>query len=185
MSTFALLTKNKNMRKLILLMVCVFASNGIFAQVPLDKGDVQFNAGVGASGWGIPIYFGVDFGIARDWTLGGEISFQSDSDSYYGNNKNYKYDSRAIGIGINGNYHFNRIMDIPSNFDFYAGPAVTFFIWDYKDYDNDYPEPDNASVGLGVQVGGRYFFTDKFGVNLEFGGGTATSGAKVGVTFKP
>ena len=171
----------------MLLIVCVFASNGIFAQVPLDKGEVQFNAGVGASGWGIPIYFGVDFGIARDWTLGGEISFQSQNDSYYNNNKNYKYKSNAVGIGVNGNYHFNRIMDIPSNFDFYAGPSVTFFIWDYKDdkYDNNYNHPDNASVGLGVQVGGRYFFTDKFGVNLEFGGGTATGGAKVGVTFIP
>ena len=172
------------MKKIILLLAFVFVSNSMFAQVPLDKGEVQFNAGVGASGWGIPIYFGVDFGIARDWTLGGEISFQSDSDSYYTNNSNYKYNSRAIGIGVNGNYHFNRIMDIPSNFDFYAGPAVTFFIWDYKDYDNN-AHPDNASVGLGVQVGGRYFFNDKFGVNLEFGGGTATSGAKVGVTFKP
>ena len=184
MSRFVPLTKNKNMRKLILLFVFAFASNGIFAQAPLEEGKIQLNAGVGASGWGIPIYFGLDYGLAPDWTLGGEVSFQADNDPYYYDNKHYDYKSRAVGIGVNGNYHFNTLLNMPSNFDFYAGGAVTFFIWDYKDYKNN-PHPDNASVGLGVQVGGRYFFNDKFGVNLEFGGGTATGGAKVGVTFKP
>ena len=174
------------MRKLILFAVFVFASNGIFAQAPLGEGKVQLNAGVGASGWGIPIYFGLDYGIARDWTLGGEVSFRSDNDSHNHNNKHYDDDSSVVGIGVNGNYHFNRIMDIPSKFDFYAGPSVTFFIWDDDhDHDDDFDHDDNASVGIGVQVGGRYFFTDKFGVNLEFGAGTATSGAKVGVTFLP
>ena len=172
------------MRKLILFAVFVFASNGIFAQVPLAKGEIQLNAGVGASGWGVPIYFGLDGGIARDWTVGGEISFQADSNPYYYDNKHYNYKSKAFGIGMNGNYHFNRILDMPNNFDFYAGPAVTFYIWDYKEYD-DHPHPDNSSVGIGGQVGGRYFFNDKFGINLEFGAGTATSGAKFGVTFKP
>ena len=79
------------MRKLILFAVFVFASNGIFAQAPLGEGKVQLNAGVGASGWGIPIYFGLDYGIARDWTLGGEVSFQADNDPYYYDNKNYDY----------------------------------------------------------------------------------------------
>ena len=168
------------MKKFILLVALVFVSSGVFAQSPLDKGEAQLNAGFGLSGWGIPIYFGADFGVGSDITVGGEISFQSDNDTYY---NNYNYKSSAIGIGGNGNYHFNRILDIKSNFDFYAGLSLTYFIWNYDNYDNN-GHPDNSSLGLGIQVGGRYFFNDNFGVNLEFGGGTATSGAKIGVTYK-
>lgn len=164
-------------KKFILIIAFGLISTGVFAQAPLEEGGVQLNAGVGASGWGVPVYFGLDYGIAKDWTLGGQISFQTDDDDYYGNN----YKSSAVGIGANGNYHFNRILNMPSKFDFYAGAALTYYIWDYDDNNG---HPDNDSLGLGLQVGGRYFFTDSFGINLELGGGSATSGAKFGVTFK-
>jgi hypothetical protein len=42
----------------------------------------------------------------------------------------------------------------------------------------------SAQVGIGAQVGGRYYFTDKFGVNVEIGGGNAFSGGKIGVSIK-
>jgi outer membrane immunogenic protein len=164
------------MKKLILLIAFGFIANGVMAQSPLEEGGVQLNAGVGTSGWGIPVYFGLDYGIAKDFTLGGQISFQSDD--YNDNNTNYK--SSAIGIGGNGNYHFNSLLHIPSKFDFYAGASLTYYIWNYDNNNH----PDNTSLGLGLQVGGRYFFTDNFGINLELGGNTGTSGAKVGVTFK-
>lgn len=171
------------MKNFILLATMMFLTIGVFAQSPLEVDRVQLNVGVGVTGWGVPVYFGLDYGIAKDFTLGGQISFQTDNDPYYYDNKNYNYNSKAIGIGGNVNYHFNRVLHIPSKFDFYAGLSLTYFIWNYDDY-NDNPHPDNTSLGLGLQVGGRYFFTKKFGVNLEFGGGTATSGAKIGVTFK-
>lgn len=172
------------MKKLILIIAFGFISNGVFAQSPLEEGKVQLNAGLGLSGWGVPVYFGLDYGIAKDFTLGGQISFQTNNDPYnYNNNNNYKYNSTAIGIGANGNYHFNRILHIPSKFDFYAGANVTYYIWNYDKYEN-YPHPNYTTVGVGLQAGGRYFFTDKFGINLELGGNTGTSGAKFGVTFK-
>jgi outer membrane immunogenic protein len=167
------------MKKFILFIALGFLANGVFAQSPLEEGGVQLNAGVGTSGWGIPVYFGLDYGIAKDFTLGGQISFQSDTENY--NNNNYK--SSAFGIGANGNYHFNRILKMPSKFNFYAGASLTYFFWNYDDYGNN-NHPDNTSLGLGLQVGGRYFFTNTFGVNLELGGGTGTSGAKIGVTVK-
>lgn len=172
--------KKKIMKKFILIIAFGFISNGVFAQSPLEEGGVQLNAGVGISGWGVPVYFGLDYGIAKDFTLGGQLSFQTDNDY---NGYAYHYNSSAIGIGANGNYHFNRILHIPSKFDFYAGANLTYYIWNYDDY-NGYPHPDNDSLGLGLQVGGRYFFTDNFGINLELGGNTGTSGAKFGVTFK-
>jgi hypothetical protein len=39
-------------------------------------------------------------------------------------------------------------------------------------------------VGLGAQIGGRYYLSDKVGLNLEFGGGNAFSGGKFGVSIK-
>lgn len=169
----------KTMKKLILIIAFGFLSNGIFAQNPLAEGQTQLNAGIGLSGWGVPVYVGFDYGIAKDWSLGGQLSFQTDDDHYNG----YKYNSSAIGIGANGNYHFNRIMKIPSDFDFYAGASLTYYIWNYDNYPNN-AHPDNTSLGLGLQVGGRYFFNDTFGLNLELGGNTGTNGAKFGVTVK-
>lgn len=167
------------MKKFILIIAFGFISNGLFAQNPLREGQTQINAGIGISGWGVPVYVGFDYGIAKDWSLGGQLSFQTNDDAYHG----YHYDSSAIGIGANGNYHFNTIMNIPKDFDFYAGASLTYYIWNYDDY-HDYPHPDNTTLGLGLQVGGRYFFNDKFGINLELGGNTGTSGAKFGVTVK-
>jgi outer membrane immunogenic protein len=163
-------------KKFILLVAFGLFSNGVFAQSPLEEGRTQLNAGLGTSSWGVPVYFGLDYGIAKDFTLGGQISFQSDD--YNDNNNNYKQSS--VGLGANGNYHFNSLLNIPSKFDFYAGASLTYFFWNYDSNNH----PDNTSVGLGLQVGGRYFFTNKFGVNLELGGGTGISGAKVGVTIK-
>jgi outer membrane immunogenic protein len=139
------------------------------------------NAGVGFTDWGfVPFYFGADFGLVRDVTLGGQVSFLTNNEDYYYNNDNYNHSS-AVGIGVNGNYHFNRILDIPSKFDFYAGANVTGLIWNYdnKDY---HPKYDPLNVG--VQVGGRVFFNDHFGINLELGGGSTVSGAKFGITYK-
>jgi len=84
-------------------------------------------------------------------------------------------------VSANGNYHFNSLLDIPNNWDFYAGLNLGFYIWNSSD---DYPGSNTSGLGLGAQVGGRYYFNDKLGVNLEFGGGNAFSGGKVGVSVR-
>lgn len=165
-------------KKNILLAAVGLVSFGALAQGSLEKGKLQLNAGLGTSGWGIPVYVGLDYGIHRDITLGGELSYRSDSRVYASN----KYKSSAIGIGINGNYHFNRILDMSNNWDLYAGLGLNYYVWSY---DNDlYKTNDNSDIGLGAQLGARYFFTDKFGINLELGGGNAVNGAKIGITYK-
>ncbi|RKS99326.1 outer membrane beta-barrel protein [Flavobacterium sp. 123] len=166
------------MKKIILLATVCFMSIGAFAQAPLENGALQLNAGLGSSGWGTPIYVGLDYGVGNNFTVGGELSYQSKSATY----ASTKYKSTAIGIGANGNYHFNALLDIPSKWDLYAGLGINYYVWKY---DNElYKTSDNSNIGLGAQIGGRYFFSDKFGVNLEVGGGSATSGAKIGVTYK-
>ncbi len=166
------------MKKNIFLVVFCFVGLGVFAQSPLEKGGIQLNAGVGTSNWGTPIYFGLDYGIYKDITVGGELSYRSQS-NYYGQNQ---YRSSVLGVGVNGNYHFNRIFNLPSQWNIYAGLSLNYYAWSYE---NDlYKSNNNSNLGLGAQVGARYFFTKKFGVNLELGGGSAANGGKIGITYK-
>jgi outer membrane immunogenic protein len=164
------------MKKLsIILLLTVITLFSVSAQSSLEKGRKQLNAGLGFSGWGVPIYVGMDFGVSRDVTLGLETSIRSYKENY----DNSHYNSYILGLSGNFNYHFNRILEIPSNWDFYAGLNVGFYGWSSPD---GYPGPGDSGFGLGAQIGGRYFFNDNFGLNLEFGGGNAFSQGKFGIT---
>jgi outer membrane immunogenic protein len=165
------------MKKHYLTFILVIAASAIFAQNPIPRGTTQLNAGVGFSTWGVPVYVGLDFGLGKDISLGTELSFRSYREKW----QDYKYQHSVIGISGNANYHFNRIMNIPSNWDFYAGINVGFYIWRSPD---DYPGSHTSGLGLGGQIGGRYYFTNRLGLNLEFGGGNAFSGGKFGISLK-
>ena len=158
---------------LVLFAISIFT---ISAQTPINRNRVQLNAGVGLSGWGIPLYVGMDFGITQDITLGFEGSFRNYNENYF----DVKYNSTILGISGNGNYHFNRVLNMPREWDFYAGLNIGFYIWESPD---GYPGNGSSRPGLGAQIGGRYFLSDTFGLNLEVGGGNAFSGGKFGLTF--
>lgn len=163
------------MKKIILLFgVFVSFVTAASAQGSLEVGNYQLNGGFGFSGWGIPVYVGFDYGIADDFTVGGEVSYRSDS------HKNVSYS--GLGIMANGNYHFNRILRIPSEFDVYAGATVGYFHWSHNNKHPYLESYHSSGLGWGLQVGGRYFFNDHFGVNLELGGGNVVSG-KFGITY--
>ena len=165
------------MKKQLLILSFLLFSSLIYAQSPIAKGESQINAGLGLSSWGVPVYIGFDHGVHPDITVGGELSYRSYSDKY----ANVNYDHSVIGISGNGNYHFNRVLEIPKNWDFYAGLNLGFYIWNSP---SDYHGSHSSELGLRAQVGGRYYFSDKIGLNLEFGGGNAFSGGKIGLTFK-
>ncbi len=164
--------KMKKLSLIILLTVITIFTVG--AQNSTDRGNTQLNAGVGFSGWGIPVYVGLDFGVQHDITLGLEASFRS-----YNRNT---YNHSIIGFSGNGNYHFNRILEIPGNWDFYAGLNLGFYFWSSP---SNYSGSNMSKPGLGAQIGGRYFFSNTFGLNLEFGGNNAwNGGGKFGITYR-
>jgi outer membrane immunogenic protein len=166
------------MRKIgFVIAFIAISSMGLFAQSPVGKGGKQLNAGVGLSEWGIPVYVGLDFGVHQDITVGIEGSFRSYKDDWHNNH----YRHTIFGFSGNGNYHFNRILNIPKAWDFYAGLNLGFYLWHSSpdDYDRDY-----SPLGLSAQIGGRYYFNNNFGLNLEFGGGNAFSGGKFGISYK-
>lgn len=165
------------MKKQLLILSLLLFCQITFAQSPVAKGESQINAGIGLSSWGVPVYLGLDYGIHPDITIGGELSYRSYHDKY----NSIRYNHSVLGISGNGNYHFNRVLSIPEKWDFYAGLNLGLYIWDSP---NDYAGSNSSGLGLGAQVGGRYFFSEKIGLNLEFGGGNAFSGGKLGLTFK-
>jgi len=171
------LAKVKALKKQVLTFILLIVACAAFAQSPISKGQSQINVGVGFSSWGVPVYLGFDHGVHPDITLGAEASFRSFNDNWL----SHKYRHSVIGIQGNANYHFNRILNIPSNWDFYAGVNLGFYSWNSP---HDYEGSHTSGVGIGAQIGGRYYFSKNVGVNLEFGGGNAFSGGKFGLTIK-
>ena len=165
------------MKKQFLTFVLLISTIAIFAQGPISKGEAQLNLGVGLSTWGIPIYVGFDYGVHPDVTLGAELSYRGYNDDWHDD----RYHHSIIGFLGNANYHFNNILNIPSPWDFYAGINLGFYSWSSP---KGYVRHSNSGIGLGAQIGGRYYFSNKVGVNLEFGGGNAFSGGKFGLTIK-
>lgn len=167
---------------LVLLITPTFAQND-------GNPATHFNAGLGLSNWGIPIYASYDVNVAQDINVGGGISFRSKTDNWkYGPHRG-KHRHTLIGISGLGYYYFNRILEIDPDFDFYGGASLGFVIWNTNstsdsDYTDDYDGSGTSGLDLSLLIGGRYYFKDNLGVNLELGGGNQLFGTKVGLTWK-
>jgi len=155
------------MKKITLLLGIFLIAGALLAQdgkAPLSKGERQLNFGLGFNDWGLPVYAGMDFAVHDDVTVGPMIN------TVIGGNNAY------LGIAGRGDYHFNRIIGIPSEFDFYAGANVGVRMW--FDEDNN-----SSNMSFGIQVGGRWYWSDQWALNLELGGGTGF-GTSLGVSMK-
>ena len=165
------------MKKIIILLIILSVSTRSYSQYKLAQGEKQINAGVGFSDWGIPVFVGMDFGVHQDISLGGEVSFRS----YYERWEHHSYHHSVLGVFANGNYHFNTVLKIPTTWDLYAGLNIGFYAWSNPD---NYYRDRVSGLGLGIQLGGRYYFNDNVGVNLEIGGGNSFNGGKLGISYK-
>lgn len=150
------------MKKITLLLSMILFAGFIFAQggeAPLAKGEKQLNFGTGLSGYGIPAYVSLDFAVHNDWTVAPVLKVVITGD--------------YVGFGGLGrvDYHWNRLLNIPSNWDFYLGGSVGFV------------SGDDLGLNIGIQVGGRWYWSDKWGMNLELGGGTGY-GTSFGLSMK-
>jgi len=126
------------MKKIKLLFGLLFVAGTILAQsgqAPLSKGDKQLNLGLGFSSHGLPVYAGVDFAVHNDWTVGPAAKIIIDD--------NFKF-----GVLGRFDYHWNRLIGIPSDWDFYAGANLGFNIG------------DDLNLDLGIQVGGRWYWSE-------------------------
>lgn len=151
------------MKKIITLIALTFILSGLNAQgdgvAPLAKGERQLNFGTGFTNGGIPLYVSLDFAVHKDVTVTPEVHMRFDDDV-------------TGGIMVKSDYHWNALIGIPSNWDFYAGARLGVNFWG-----------GGSDVDLGIQVGGRWYWSEKWGLNLEFGGGTGY-GTTLGVSMK-
>jgi outer membrane immunogenic protein len=165
------------MKKIILSLSFVLITGFAFSQSALGVGSSQLNIGLGLSDSGIPVYIGFDHYIVRDISLGAELSYRAYNENWQSN----YYNHNIIGISGNANYHFNHLFGMSPRWDVYAGANVGFYAWTSPD---GYTGNHSSGLGLGGQLGARYYFTNNFGINLEFGGGNAFNGGKLGLSFR-
>jgi hypothetical protein len=150
------------MIKIKLLLVFVMISGVMLAQsgkAPLSQGESQLNFGLGFNSEGFPMYGGIEFAVHDDVTIGPQVNIVLDDD-----------DAR-ISFHAKGDYHFNRLLDVSDEWDVYAGANAGINVG------------DGDVLQLGIQMGGRWYWSDKWGINLEFGGGN-TFHTTLGVSMK-
>jgi len=144
----------------------------------------MLTVGVGITGWGIPIFARFEAPVTDNITIGGGISYQGKSETFSG----FKWKHTIFGLGVRGSYHFNELIELPDEWDLYAGLNLGYYIWNTNFDDTtgsgiDYTGSGSGGFSIGLHVGGRYFVNDNIGINLEFGGGTVLSGGTLGATF--
>lgn len=156
---------------LVPLILCVLMS---FGQSSLPIGEKQLNVGSGKSTGGVPIYVGLDYGLSQDITLGGEFSARRSLGGW----KEPQYREDLLGLGANINYHFNRLIGIPGEWDAYIGLNGGYYF-------NISTSQDYNGFGVGGQLGGRYFIDNNIAIHLEFGPrSNGLAGINLGITYK-
>lgn len=174
------------MKHIILIFSLFFITCSLHAQ-RITEGESQINGGIGFSsnGWGLPFYAGYDYGIHEDITVGAQITYSSKKENFGFGNEKVK--GTWFGIGVNGNYHLNTVLNIPNEWDVYGGLTLAYnsFSWNYpSNYPNNFKTGKGSDIGVAAQIGARYFFNDNMAVNLELGGGNIASGGKIGITYR-
>lgn len=86
------------------------------------------------------------------------------------------WDFSSLTLGVKGNYYFDDIFGLPSEWDVYGGANLGYGI--------GIGNNNNSEFAFGFQAGGRWFWSDKWGVYLELGGGNLGGNGGVGVTMK-
>lgn len=157
-------------------------STAIHAQIRIEPGDKQINFGSGITGWGVPLFFGADFGVYENITVGGQVTW-----SMYQNNWDGSDWKHSIVMFLaNGNYHFNTLLDIPSPYDVFAGLDAGFSVWNttYNSPGNgfDYQGTGGSGFFITAHVGARYFFAPDWAAMIQLGAGSIP-GLLAGLTF--
>ena len=115
-------------------------------------------------GIGTGIYAGLEFPVASAITIGPAV---------YTN-----YDFNYWVLAGKGNYYFDDLFGLPSAWDVYAGANVGYRLDGSNNNDHD-----GDGFNWGAQIGARWFWNEKWGLNAEFGGGSGVNGG-LGVTMK-
>ena len=127
---------------------------GFFAIANINA---QATKGLNFGGAGTGIYVGYEIPVASAITIVPQASTD--------------YNFNKFIIAVKGNYYFDELFGLPDAWDVYGGANAGWRI------------SDDGGFHWGAQIGGRWFWSDKWGLNAEFGGGSGVTGG-LGVTMK-
>lgn len=172
-------------RKLLLLTLFVGMSFYTNAQgFEPGAGMTQLNFGIGVSGWGVPVYLGMDFGIADKVTIGPQISHRTYKENYGWFGNAYKVRYSITNLSFRGDYHYGGHIDaLPSELDLYGGLSLGYTIWTDNYDGSDNLDLRSSGVYLGIQAGARWYFHPNWAANAEVSG-SSLSGLTVGLSYK-
>ncbi len=83
------------------------------------------------------------------------------------------FDLDHLTLGVKANYYFDDLIGLPSAWDVYGGANVGFGLAISDNHSSD--------LNIGLQIGGRWFWNETWGVYLEGGGGSL--GGDTGGTY--
>ena len=148
------------MKKMILVIAMVFTAGIVMAQTKTQSSNAikQVNFG--------PVYAGVDFALQQDITAGPMINYDW---SYY--DSDYGGFRASFNISGKADYHFGTLLDLSDEWDLYGGVRVGIGFGSHTKF------------LTGVEIGGRWFWNDKWGLNIESVYGNYWGG-NIGVTMR-
>lgn len=132
------------MKKTLLLISMVFVITIGYSQAYDGAGDLKFQVGINAQSNGTGIMTSLDYGIGQNFSVG------------------------AVGSYLLG---VNELLNVPFVDKFDVKVRVNANLGDVfqlSDNSDIYPGLNLSLKNFGAHIGGRYFFTDGFGVFVEF-----------------
>lgn len=175
----------KSFKHLFSLFLLLISCNLSFAQFnPYTDEAKMFTAGIGTSGWGIPVFARYEHPIANNITIGGSVSYQAHTENFLGE----KWKNSFKIIEVRGSYHFNEMININDSWDLFAGLGIGYISMSSKfkgnvyGVDIDYSGSAPGGIAPSFHLGGRYFINEKFAVNMDIGASTL-SAYNLGVTI--
>lgn len=86
------------------------------------------------------------------------------------------WDFNHLVLGVKGDYYFDNLLSLPAPWDVYAGVNAGFAI--------GLGDGNSSDLDLGIQIGGRWFWNDKWGLYLQGGGGMQGATGGLGITMR-
>ncbi len=175
------------MKQGIITALFLIATFPLQAQIPHGsadnkQGDQHLNFGVGTSGWGLPLYFQYEKMLYSELSLGGEGNFRINNEKY----NNVEYSHKMIALGVVGNYYFDKLIELPAFWDLYAGASLGYIHVSTTTSNNaiTYTGKRDSGIYLGIHLGSRYYFSNRWAINGELEFATTLGGLKLGATYR-
>jgi hypothetical protein len=145
--------------KSLIICTTLLVSSQIVNAQAFGEGSKVISAGVKLWNGMTPIYLSGEFYVAENIGVGGSVWYTSKTPTT-------GYTITNIAPGVFGNYHFNLNND---KIDVYSGASLNYWIQSQKATvsGTTYYDSSDSRVYLNLQGGGRYYVTEKFGINAQ------------------